>query len=252
MNEIAITWIELVSGIIGIISFVFAIVVFFAERGLKKHLESGLISLIGLLDTTALMGASEEHSKKDLALYAEAARNQAISLLRSFSNTNHRHETYDFGLKGRTLAEVIKKRKIATGIGVKDERGCILEGQPVLTPEGHLNIEDAIPNSAIMCFEQDHGRTTGSVVSRSAHVVKTCLTINRTLAITATNLILVRDIGWIEVASVRIGDYMFSEEGTWKKVFSIEHQRGEFLVYALKTSGENFYASGFLVHNKAY
>jgi hypothetical protein len=251
MNAITLTWLEVISSIFGIFSFVFALVIYFVERELKKHLESGLVSLIGLLDTTALMGADPNHHKRDLALYAEAARNHAISLLRSFSKTNHRHETYNFGLEGRDLDDVIEKRKIATGVGLKKEAAaCLLEGQRILTTAGLSNIEDLEIGSEIVGYEAERGLISGTVSGRSSHNVTECLVVNRVLEITESNLIFVRDRAWIEAGALKVGDQILDEACQWQKVFSIENRHGKFVVHAIETSRENFFASGYLVHNK--
>ena len=54
------------------------------------------------------------------------------------------------------------------------------------------------------------------------------------------------------VEELNIGDEIFTDEGTWVKICKMEYEAGEFQVYNLLgiTNNPNFYANGFLVHNR--
>lgn len=73
------------------------------------------------------------------------------------------------------------------------------------------------------------------------------------------------DIGWASIEpdvtrletnipnlyTLKKGDFLMREDGSWIKVLSIEYVKGSVQTYNLKSvEGSNFYANGLLVHNK--
>ena len=240
---------NIISGIITIFSFIFAIWVYLNDKNLKKHLESGLIGIIGNLDNLVYSSNDDTVGKEELAAKSSMIRNQSISLLKSFSNKEERHRTFDFGFIEDNIDERIKKRKEAIGI---DYSGCIVEGQFISTKKDNEDIENLNINNSVVsyCISTDEG-SISIVKSNNQHHVSNCIRINDILSLTANNKIFIKDRGWVLASEVTIGDQMLSEDQTLKTINKIELINKKIRVFALKVEPhQNIFVNKLLVHNE--
>jgi hypothetical protein len=239
---------NIISGIVGIISFLFSIYLYLHEKALKENIESGLLGLIGNLDDLAYSSGERGVTKKVLEAKSMMIRNQAIAILKSFSDTEKRFHTFDFGFTDDDIEQRIKKRKEALGI---DRKGCIVEGQHIRTVGGVKPVNSISIGEKLVSFLPSSPRKAdSSVISFEKHHVNNYLLINNVLAVTANHLILTRSRDWVEAIDLTIGDEIFSFDNEWVMIKSICFIEQEVDSFSLKLSEiPVYFVEGFLVHN---
>lgn len=241
---------NIISGIITIIAFIFAIWVHLSDKNLKTNLESGLIGIIGNLDNLVYCSNDDTVNKKELAAKSSMIRNQSISLLKSFSDKEERHRTFDFGLSDEeNIEKRIKKRKEAIGI---DYSGCIVEGQFISTEKDNEEVQNLNINNSVVSYCISADEESNSIIkSNNQHYVSNFIMIDDILSLTANNKIFIKDRGWILASEVTVGDQMLSEDRTFKTINKIELISKKIRVFALKVEPhQNIFVNKLLVHNE--
>lgn len=247
-SGVTLDWFYVVSGLITIGAFVFAIYVYLLDRGLKRQLENGLLALIGTLDRVAAMDELDEYEKAHLAIGAAAVRDHAIALLASFSDANKRLKTFDFGFDDEELEKLIEKRRRATGVGLPG--GCILGGQKVCASPMPFLIEEVKVGDNVLSLDGSFEIAETVVNNVARGVADRFITIDEELSVTESQKILVRDKGWVSAARLRIGDEVYLDTNRWKAINNLNHGTGGFDIFAVETSVGNLFVNGILVHNK--
>lgn len=240
---------NIIAGIITIVSFIFAIVIYFTDKSFKQHMESGLIGLINSLDKMAAMKEEKHITKKEMGIVAESARDHAISLLKSFSDKEERFRTFSFGINEKNIENVIEERKKANGLSYG---GCILSGQDVaVAPDSTLDIGKVCVDGPLITYDENaHKITRGVVEAILEHETSNYLLINDELALTANHKVKCRDRGWISVDRLTIGDEILRIDLQWKLVRSISLIQKSSKVFDITASDGNLFVNGYLIHNK--
>ena len=249
-NKMELDTFNIISGIITIIAFIFAIWVHLSDKNLKTNLESGLIGIIGNLDNLVYCSNDDTVNKKELAAKSSMIRNQSISLLKSFSDKEERHRTFDFGLSNEeNIEKRIKKRKEAIGI---DYSGCIVEGQFISTEKDNEEVQNLNINNSVVSYCISADEESNSIIkSNNQHYVSNFIMIDDILSLTANNKIFIKDRGWILASEVTVGDQMLSEDRTFKTINKIELISKKIRVFALKVEPhQNIFVNKLLVHNE--
>ena len=237
---------NIISGIITIVSFVFALIIYLRERDLRKTLEASMISLIGVLDKIAALEENPDVTKKALALGITNARDHAIGILKIFSNANYRHKTYDYGINGDNYEDKLEKRKKVTASG----GGCILEGQEVLSPHGSPLIERLNIGDTICGYDFINKEIVDTIVERIEKFIEdTYIIINDKIKVTPGHPIYLIGKGWKAATSAKIGDKILTSKKEHFPISSIKIEKGRHNVYEIHTSVHNLFVNDSLVHN---
>ena len=238
---------NVIAGLITIASFVFALVIYVKDRGLRRHIESGLLILIGSMDKIAAMEESSKFKKLHMGIAAAAARDHAIALLKSFSDKEERIKTWDMGITDEEIEEKIKTRRKAHGISYG---GCVVTGQHVGATSGNIVIENIKKEQKLIGYNIELNTTCDCTCKRiEVFDVPNYLEINSSLKVTANHELFCRYIGWIDAIDIRIGFELLTEDREWSIVETIKFIKEPAKAVAMSTSSENYFASGYLVHN---
>ena len=134
--------------------------------------------------------------------------------------------------------------------------GCFAEGTSILTPEGNKQIEqlhsgDKVINYNFSTRSQDEGTIGKIEIIDSADYYL----INNLIKVTGTHPFYIKtseDIKLTQVRDLHSGDRLIDQDNSLVAVDSIEHIYKSIAVYNLISinPNHNFYADGFLVHNK--
>lgn len=132
---------------------------------------------------------------------------------------------------------------------------CILYNQ-ILSGEDNtlVKIQDVHAGQQLQAFSFHENKKLLSVakniVSSVAHQY---LIINDELALTPSHPIYVRGKGYIKAGFVKQGDELWHIQGEWRKVEKIVNKKETVRVFDLEVADtHNFFASGYLVHNKQF
>ena len=134
--------------------------------------------------------------------------------------------------------------------------GCFTAGTLILTPQGKIPIErlhkgDQITSYNFSQRQQELGRIGKIEVLETDSYYK----LNHQIFVTETHPFyrqIRNKIELVEVAKLEIGDQLINENGTTTKIKSLDQITESIQVYNLLEiePDHNFYAGGFLVHNK--
>lgn len=129
--------------------------------------------------------------------------------------------------------------------------GCFLEGTPIRTPNGIKRIEDFVPGDEVISRNMETGKETVSKVERlDVLAARRYYNINYTVNATSEHPFYTKD-GIKKVSELRQGDVLLTAEGE-EVVSNIRVFDRDVVVYNLINvePDHNYYAAGFLVHNK--
>lgn len=239
---------NIIAGVVTIISFVFALVLYLKDKDLTKTVEQGILGIINTFDKIATMRDDADATKQQMSIVAEGGRDHAISLLRSFSDKNERHPTYTFGFTGDTIEQIIDERLKHHGIGRK---GCIVAGQQVSHRGGKILIDRIEPGVEVLAFDShDCSLCTTRVIQIREAIDGEYLNINGVLSVTDSHRVWTHDKGWVTALNLKVGDQLFNEQLAWEPVKSIARRTRTTMVYGIETSKGNLFVGGYLVHNK--
>lgn len=242
-------WFYVLCGIITIVAFVFALILYIREKDFKRMMEAQLTVIINELDELTYNTQDESKSKKELNELSSAIRSQAIGLLKTFSDKEVRIKTFDFGIEGYTIEDRIQKRKESLGI---DYDGCIIEKQYVSTPSSPILIDSLSHGDEVLAYDlNEQYIKTASVKRSNRYQVKNYIRINDTLCLTANHSIYEKTYGWKLCSELTIGEQIFKIDGTFILVKSIELVEKEMSAFAITIPEfKNIFINDFLVHNE--
>ena len=239
---------NIISGIITIVSFVFALLIYIKDKSLKSNIEAGLLSLIHSLDKLALMAEKDKFNKTHMGVISETLRDQAISLLKSFSKEEKRFNTFGFGITEENIEEIIKKREEMVGL---DHKGCIIANQWVNGQKANIMVEDLKPGMEIKSLNSNLNNLLTSTVDKvSSHNVGNYVEINNKLSVTSTQKLFCKRRGWIYASEITIGDELLTQNLEWETIGAILLKKECSIAYAISTNSNNLFVNGYLVHNK--
>ena len=134
--------------------------------------------------------------------------------------------------------------------------GCFAEGTLILTPEGNQNIEQLHSGDHVVNYNfSTHHRERGVISNIEIINSPDYYLINHQTKVTGTHPFYLRTPKGIKVTQTQYlqqGDNLINQNNSWVKINSIEHIFESISVYNLISinPNHNFYADGFLVHNK--
>lgn len=133
--------------------------------------------------------------------------------------------------------------------------GCFLAGTTIETPQGMVSIEDFQPGDLIYSFNQETGDIETSTVERlEVLAAREYYVINGTVEVTGEHPFFVNVDGKLKqrkVADLKFGDMLVTKEGL-EPIKQIRIYKKDVVIYNLinVTPNHNYYAAGYLVHNK--
>ena len=242
-------WFNVFCGIVTIVAFVFALIIYIREKDFKGMMEVLLTSIINQLDELTYNTQDESKSKKELNELSSAIRSQTIGLLKTFSDKEVRINTFGFGIEGDTLEDIAQKRKESFGI---DCDGCIVENQYVSTTSCPILIDTLSRGDEVLAYDlNEQAIKTASVKRNNKYQVKNHIRINDVLCLTANHSIYEKTYGWKLCSELTIGEQIFKIDGTFILVKSIELVEKEMNAYAITIPEfKNIFINDFLVHNE--
>ena len=240
---------NIICGIVTIISFIFALILYLRDRSLRQHLEANLLSLIQGLDRISAMDDQGSFSKSHMAISAACLRDHAIGILRMFSAANHRLPTFDFGLNGKNAEDIDKERKDRLGFG---RGGCIAKGQLINLPKDKSTlVEHLHVGLEVVGWNHPNNKPVNSIVTGiMSHVVPEVIYIDNELVLSSSQDVYISLKGYIPATDLQLGDQICRIDGTYRMIHSIEHKCEPTTVYAISTTSDNLFCCGVLVHNK--
>lgn len=130
--------------------------------------------------------------------------------------------------------------------------GCVVAGQMVATPDGAVPVEQVCKGITVLCYDSSTGKTEVTEVrSHREAIADEYLLINGELALTGVHEIYSADRGWIPASTARLGEPLQTVAGL-RTIETAQLIRQPTPVYALEVGLHScFFASGYLVHNKA-
>ncbi|MEO1295936.1 MAG: polymorphic toxin-type HINT domain-containing protein, partial [Cyanobacteria bacterium J06636_16] len=133
--------------------------------------------------------------------------------------------------------------------------GCFASDTPILTPEGYKPINQLKQGSQVIGYSLSrHQPEIGTVGALQEISAAEYYVINDVIRVTGTHPFYVltpEAIKQVEVRQLKIGDQLLGKESDFR-ISSLQHVSEPITVYNLisVTPNHNFYAGGFLVHNK--
>lgn len=243
---------DLLCGLATLISLFITIYVCARKRSFEKSMEKNLISLITNLDVLTLSSeinnTNKDPNMKIMQGESSVIRNQAIGILRTFSNCNERQDTFNFGIKEEKIEDIIRKRKEKNGVSF---RGCIVSGQNVSTRNSYKKIENINKGDVLCSLDYFHKPKVDKVLSNNKYKVNNYLVINEQLKLTANHKIFEKNKGWILASEITIGDTLIRSGNIESVVENIYLKKEEAIVYAIKMNKyKNYFVNDYLVHNE--
>jgi hypothetical protein len=144
----------------------------------------------------------------------------------------------------------------AGGVLVHNKGGCFAGTTLISTTNGEKQVKDLKTGEDIYSFDPQNGKKQVSKIERiDIFEVDEYYLINNKTKVTGGHPFYIRNNGNIElkeVANLRIGDKLISENNSEIQVNSIDIKREKTLVYNLVNviPNNNYFADGVLVHNK--
>ena len=134
--------------------------------------------------------------------------------------------------------------------------GCFAEGTLILTPEGSKQIEQLHSGDVVINYNfSTRSRDKGTISKIEIIDSPDYYLINNLIKVTGTHPFYIKTSKGIELIRVRdlhSGDRLIEQDNSLVTVDSMEHVYNSITVYNLISinPNHNFYADGFLVHNK--
>ncbi len=146
----------------------------------------------------------------------------------------------------------------ANGFLVHNKGWCFWAGTKILTPNWEIEIENLHTGDQIISYNFEKQKkeisTIGDIqiIEREAYYI-----INNSMQVTAEHPFYVKKwnaLEIVEVADLKVWDSVYSKEGVYKSIYSIDKVNVPLTVYNLLniSPNHNYFANGILVHNKGW
>lgn len=137
--------------------------------------------------------------------------------------------------------------------GAERGGGCFTAGHKVLMADGNeKNIEDIKVGEEIYTFASENSLNLvkTQVLTTTVHDVDSYIMVNDLLKVTPEHLVY-SNKGFVEIGSLRPGDYLLSKDGLPILIETMEFVREKVKVYNLETANQHtFIVNGVYVHNQ--
>ena len=130
--------------------------------------------------------------------------------------------------------------------------GCFIAGTGIHLPSGIKSIEDIKVGDTVKSFDIGTSSVVNSKVTETfVHSDRYYMIINGTIKTTSVHPFY-SDGNWIEAGDLSIGDKILHVDGLEHTIETIELSDESVTVYNFEVDGtHNYFAEGYLVHNKA-
>lgn len=236
--------------IIGIVAFVYAIVVRVKSAALEKAVIVNAKALLNEIDLLCYATEETDISKDALLFLEKQIRTHTTAIIEFVPGDKERLRGFDYGIKGENLEEKIRERKVILGL---DDTGCIITGQRVAIPNGDdCQIEECKAGQKVLaCDISSFDIREAELTQINRYQVKNFIRVNNNLCLTGEHKLFVMDRGWTCCYDLTIGDAIRKLDGKLERIDTlelIEQQRECFSVHI--SPYESLYINGYLVHNE--